>query len=107
MDLPLFAVISKKVVTTPKIATRRFSRIVGAPSKLVDFACIVAINEPLMWQEVFIKEDVNKWKEIIDEKYQTFMKTETRDLTKLPKGRKAIRSKWVFHVKKKTRDQQD
>jgi hypothetical protein len=49
MDLSLFAIISKKVVTTPKIATRRSSRIVGAPLKLVDFVCIVAIDEPLMW----------------------------------------------------------
>jgi hypothetical protein len=69
MDLPLFAVISKKVVITPKITTRRSSRIARAPSRLVDFACIVGIDKPLMWQEVLMKEDANKWKEIADEKY--------------------------------------
>jgi hypothetical protein len=54
VDLPLFAVISRRVVTTPKVATRRSSRIAKAPSKLVIFSCIVAIDEPLMWQEALI-----------------------------------------------------
>jgi len=69
VDLPLFAVINKKVITTPKVATRRSSRIIKVPSKLVDFACIIVIDEPLMWQEVFIREDANKWKEITERKY--------------------------------------
>jgi hypothetical protein len=48
VDLLLFVVISKKVITTPKVATRRSSRIIKVPSKLVDFACIIVIDEPLM-----------------------------------------------------------
>jgi hypothetical protein len=55
VDLPLFAVISWRAVTTPKVATRRSSRIARAPLKLVDFSCIVAIDEPLMWDEVLIR----------------------------------------------------
>jgi hypothetical protein len=31
------------------------------------------------------------------------MKTKTWDLIELPKGRKAIGSKWVFHLIKKTK----
>jgi hypothetical protein len=30
----------------------------------LDFACIVAIDEPLMWQDLFKKEDIDKWKKI-------------------------------------------
>jgi len=55
VDLPLFVIISRRVVTTPKVATRRSSRIAKAPLKLVDFSCIVAIYEPLMWQEALIR----------------------------------------------------
>ncbi len=50
VDLPLFAIISKRDITTLKVATRRSSRITRAPLKLVDFSCIITINEPLMWQ---------------------------------------------------------
>jgi hypothetical protein len=49
MDFQLFAIISKKVVVAPKVATRRSSRIVEAPLGLVDFACVIAIDEPWMW----------------------------------------------------------
>lgn len=32
-------------------------------------------------------------------KYRTLMTNETWDFIKLPKGRKTIGSKWVFHIK--------
>jgi len=47
--------ISRRVVITPKVATRRSSWIARAPSRLVDFSCILAIDEPLKWQEALIK----------------------------------------------------
>jgi hypothetical protein len=55
LDLPLFAIISTRAFTTPKLATRKSSRIARAPLSLVDFTRIVAIDEPLMWQEVLIR----------------------------------------------------
>jgi hypothetical protein len=44
VDLPLFVVISRRVVTTPKVGTRRSSRIIRTPSRLVDFSCIITID---------------------------------------------------------------
>ncbi len=54
-----------------------------------------------MWEKVIEKEDVHKWKKVVDEEYCTFMENETQDLIELPKGRKVIESKWVFHIKRK------
>ncbi len=55
VDLPLFARISRRHVNTPKVATRRSSRIAKAPQRLVHFSCIVAIDETLMREEVLIR----------------------------------------------------
>jgi hypothetical protein len=46
---------------------RTFSKIIRTPLRLVDFACIVAIDEPLMWQDLFKREDIGKWKKITNE----------------------------------------
>jgi hypothetical protein len=55
------------LVVTPKVLMRKFSKIIGIPSRLVDFACIVAIDEPLMWQDLFKREDIDKWRKITNE----------------------------------------
>jgi hypothetical protein len=55
------------LVVTPKIPMKKFSKIIGTPSRLVDFACIVAIDEPLMWQDLFKREDIDKWKKITND----------------------------------------
>jgi hypothetical protein len=53
-----------------------------------------------MWEEVIEKQDVHKWKKVVDEEYCTLMENETRDLIELPKGRKAIGNKWDFRIKR-------
>jgi hypothetical protein len=55
------------LVDTPKIPMRKFSKTIGTPSRLVDFACIVSIDEPLMWQDLFKREDIDKWRKITNE----------------------------------------
>lgn len=50
---------------------------------------------------------MKKWKEVANEEYHAFMKNMTQDLTELPKERKAIRSKWVFCIKRKTNGKVD
>jgi hypothetical protein len=46
---------------------RKISNIIRTPSRLVDFACIGAIDEPLMWQDLFKREDIDKWRRITNE----------------------------------------
>lgn len=59
-----------------------------APSGLIDFACAIASDEPLTWEKTIEGQDVNKWKKTSNGKYRTWMKNETQDLSKLPKGGK-------------------
>jgi hypothetical protein len=106
VDLPIYApprkVINapsapppRKVINAPSAPMRRSSRIAGAPSALIDFACVVTTNEPTTWQEALQRDDTNKWREVADEKYHALVKNKTWELTGLPKGRTAVSNKWV------------
>jgi hypothetical protein len=44
---------------------------------LLDYACVVAMDEPLTWKEAFKRGDMKKWKEVTNEKYCALMKNET------------------------------
>lgn len=72
-----------------------------APLGLIDFAYVVVVDEPLIWEEAIKAQDVTKWKKVVDEKYYALMKNETQDLIELLEGRKAIGTKWVFCIKRK------
>ncbi len=50
---------------------------------------------------------MKKWKEVANEEYHALMKNETQDLNKQLEGRKAIGSKWVFHIKRKANGKVD
>ncbi len=101
MDLPISVVTLKNVVTISKVATKKLLRMLGTSSRLIDFAYVVTIDELLMWEEVIKRQDVDEWKKATDGKYRAVMKNETWDLTKLLKGRKIIRNKWIFHIKRR------
>ena len=40
-----------------------------------------------------------EWRAAMDREYQSLIKTQTWDLVRLPKGRRAISGKWVFKAK--------
>jgi len=40
-----------------------------------------------------------KWLQSMEEEMQSLKENETYDLVKLPKGRKALKNKWVFKLK--------
>jgi hypothetical protein len=42
--------------------------VVGTPHNLMNYACVVAMDEPISFIEASQKEDVEKWKAIVDEK---------------------------------------
>ncbi|EFX65589.1 hypothetical protein DAPPUDRAFT_264471 [Daphnia pulex] len=63
-------------------------------------SCANQPHEPLNYIEAITSADeANLWKPAIDDEYASLMKNETWQLTPLPPGRKAIRTKWVFTVK--------
>lgn len=45
-------------------------------------------------------EDVRKWEDAIQEEYDSLMTNRTCKLTNLPKDRKNVGCKWVFHTKR-------
>ena len=60
------------------------------------------ITEPKSMEEVQRNDHAKEWKDAADREYHSLMENDTWELTKLPEGRKAIGSKWVFKVKYKS-----
>jgi len=106
VDLPMYAP-PREVINAPSALMRRSSRIAGAPSALIDFACVAANDEPATWQEVLQKYDTDKWKEAEDEEYRALVKNKTWELTELPEGKTAVSNKWVFRIKRKANSEVD
>ncbi|KAG8502824.1 hypothetical protein CXB51_000466 [Gossypium anomalum] len=63
---------------------------------------IDANQEPSNYSEAVSCEDSEKWMFAMQEEMKSLHKNRTWDLVKLPKGKKAIRCKWVFKKKEGT-----
>ena len=59
----------------------------------------VISGEPSTYREAVSSEDSNRWKEAMKSEFDALQENRTWDLTSLPVGRKALRSKWVYTVK--------
>ena len=68
---------------------------------LVDYAMIGATleDDPISLKEAKERSDWLKWKEAMDAEMDQLTKRGTYKLMELPPNRKAIASKWVFHIK--------
>lgn len=55
--------------------------------------------EPNSFQEAMASEEKVEWRAATNEEIRSLLKNETWRLSKLPKGRKAIKCRWVFKVK--------
>jgi len=83
--------------------TTRSGRRVRRPQKLNDYETgfIISLdNEPTSYAEAMRKEDADKWKEAINNELSLLNENNTWTISKLPEGKKAINSKWVFKVKR-------
>ena len=54
---------------------------------------------PTTFKSAMESDDASKWREACDSEFESLSKNETWELVPLPRGRKAISSKWVFKVK--------
>ncbi|KAG8496862.1 hypothetical protein CXB51_008020 [Gossypium anomalum] len=63
---------------------------------------IDANQEPSNYSEAVSCEDSEKWMFSMQEEMESLHKNRTWDLVKLPKGKKAVRCKWVFKKKEGT-----
>ena len=57
------------------------------------------LNEPTSMTEALASPNKVKWKEAMEKEMESLHKNDVWDLVKLPKGRKAVGSKWVFKLK--------
>ena len=65
-------------------------------------ACALPVIEeaiPSTFREAEISSEARMWKKAMNEEMQSLYKNDTWELTKLPKGKKAIGCKWVFAKK--------
>ena len=57
-------------------------------------------GEPESFQEAQTHKDRGSWMKAMQEEMESLPKNNTYELVKLPKGRKALRNKWVYKLKK-------
>jgi transposase InsO family protein len=57
-------------------------------------------DDPLTVKEAFGGPDKEAWWEAMREEYKSLLENETWDLTDLPKGKRALDTKWVFKTKR-------
>lgn len=58
------------------------------------------VSEPVTFNEAMQHDDSSKWKLAMQEEMDSLMENNTWSLERLPANRKAIKSKWVFKLKR-------
>lgn len=61
--------------------------------------CFVSEKEPKNFEMALASDDSIKWKEAMDDEYDSLIENETWKLVDLPRGRNAIDNKWVYKIK--------
>lgn len=89
--------IEPVTVPTPP---RRSSR----QSKKPDYWSYHVYEEPHTHQQAIQSDEKEKWMEAMDAEFNSLLKNETFELVNLPKGRKAIKTKWVYKRKTDAND---
>jgi len=69
--------------------------------EVVEFAGLASGADPHNYAQAMKCPDAHLWKKACEEEYQMHLENGTWELVKLPPGRKAIGSGWVFKVKRK------
>lgn len=77
---------------------RRTSR-QGCENVMIAMALIAIGEEPQTYQETIESPNSEKWKQAMQEEYDSLLQNHTWDLVDKPNGQKVIDNKWVFKTK--------
>ena len=66
---------------------------------MVSFALVTSSGDPFTFKEAINRKDNDKWLVAMLEEMESQQKNKIWELAKLPKGKKAIGCKWIFHKK--------
>ncbi|EDK44873.1 conserved hypothetical protein [Lodderomyces elongisporus NRRL YB-4239] len=61
---------------------------------------LITEDVPKILKQTMNSKDASRWKEAINEELHAHAENQTFSLVRLPKGRNAITSRWVFTIKK-------
>ena len=81
---------------------RRSSRQIHLPERYKDYALMSSISnviEPMSFDEA---NEHDEWRNAMEKEYDSIMKDNTWELTKLPKHKKPIGCKWIYKPKFKS-----
>ena len=65
-----------------------------------EYTMITEEGEPESFQEVQSHKDKQRWLKGINDEMNSLNKNKTYDLVEVPKGKKVLKNKWVFKLKK-------
>lgn len=87
--------------TTPKQRISERSTKGIKPKRLIEEANIVTENmeEPRNYNEAINNKYRDKWIVAMNEEFKAFERHKVWELTKLPEGKKAVGSKWIYKIK--------
>jgi len=87
---------------TPTVEVRKSGR-VGRPTQRYSpslyYLLLTDAGEPECFSEAAKAVDSIKWESAMKEEMNSLKQNQTWDLTKLPKGKKALHNKWVYRLK--------
>ncbi|CAL9016331.1 unnamed protein product [Prunus brigantina] len=80
---------------------RRSTRVRRPPSRysLDDYVLLTDGGEPECYKEALTHDQQDEWLKAMHEEMQSLHENHTYDLVNLPKGRRAIKNKWVYRLK--------
>jgi len=70
------------------------------PQQDVERANVACLDDPLNLCDAMHSKDASKWEAAMQEEYGSLMANGTWELVRLPKDRKSVGCKWVFHTKR-------